>query len=92
MTALITVYRILDHTALTDTPFEGEPMDTPKRTLIKAIIWNVIGLACMALVGFVATGSLAVGGTMALINTAIGLSLYVVYERLWARIGWGRHV
>ena len=67
-------------------------MDTPKRTLIKAVIWNGIGLICMALVGFVATGSVTTGGAMALVNTAIGLSLYVVYERVWARVRWGRHV
>ena len=67
-------------------------MDTPKRTLIKAVIWNGIGLICMALVGFVATGSVTTGGAMALVNTVIGLSLYVVYERVWARVRWGRHV
>jgi len=36
------------------------------------------------------TGSALVGGTMALINTGIGLTTYVIYERVWARITWGR--
>ena len=27
---------------------------------------------------------------MAAINTTIGLSCYVVYERIWSRIDWGR--
>ena len=67
-------------------------MDSNKRTFIKAILWNLLGLSMMFLVGFVATGSLAVGGGMALINTAIGLVSYVVYERCWARISWGRNV
>lgn len=67
-------------------------MDTPKRTLVKAVLWNIIGLAMMALVGFVATGSIMVGGAMALINTAIGLCCYIIYERVWQRVGWGRHV
>lgn len=65
-------------------------MDTQKRTLIKAIVWNIIGLATMLCVGFIATGSLSMGGTMAAINTVIGLSLYVVYERIWSRVTWGR--
>lgn len=45
----------------------------------------------MMLVGFVATGSFAVGGAMAAVNTGIGLSMYMVYERLWSRVHWGRN-
>ncbi len=67
-------------------------METKKRSLLKAVIWNAMGLVMMSLVGLVATGSVAVGGTMALINTAIGLTLYIIYERVWSRIRWGRHV
>lgn len=67
-------------------------METRRRSLVKAVIWNLIGLATMAIVGLVATGSAAVGGTMALVNTALGLVCYVIYERIWAGIRWGRHV
>ncbi|MGC1430021.1 MAG: DUF2061 domain-containing protein [Albidovulum sp.] len=67
-------------------------MDTNKRTLTKAVLWNLLGLAVMALVGFALTGSVATGGAMALINTVIGFVTYVAYERLWSRITWGRHV
>lgn len=65
-------------------------METRARTLVKAVIWNAMGLAVMSLVGLVMTGSAAVGGAMAAINTAIGLSVYVVYERVWSNIRWGR--
>jgi len=65
-------------------------METRVRSLVKALVWNIIGLGSMALVGFLATGSVAVGGVIALINTAIGFTLYLLYERLWARILWGR--
>lgn len=67
-------------------------METRKRSFVKAVIWNLIGLACMAGVGFVVTGSLVAGGGMALVNTAIGFLFYLMYERVWAGIGWGRHV
>ncbi|MFT7595188.1 MAG: putative membrane protein [Paracoccaceae bacterium] len=67
-------------------------METRQRSIVKAVIWNLIGLCVMALVGFVATGSLAVGGTMALINATIGLTTYILYERIWQNIRWGRHV
>ncbi len=65
-------------------------METRTRSLVKALIWNIIGLATMGLVGFLATGSVAVGGAIAMINTAIGFTLYLVYERLWSRVRWGR--
>ncbi|RKF16380.1 DUF2061 domain-containing protein [Roseovarius spongiae] len=64
-------------------------MERPGRTLVKAVVWNIIGLGTMALVGLLMTGSMAVGGAMALINTGIGLAAYVIYERIWARIRWG---
>ena len=65
-------------------------METRARTLVKAVVWNAIGLGVMSLVGLAMTGSAAVGGVMAAINTSIGLSCYVVYERIWSRIDWGR--
>lgn len=67
-------------------------METRRRSVVKAVIWNLIGLTVMALVGFIATGSFVTGGGMAVVNTSIGLVMYVAYERFWAGIGWGRHV
>ncbi|WP_368345909.1 DUF2061 domain-containing protein [Pelagovum sp. HNIBRBA483] len=65
-------------------------METRTRSLVKAVIWSALGFLVMALVGLAFTGSLAVGGVMAVLNTVIGLITYVLYERLWARISWGR--
>ncbi len=66
-------------------------METTRRSWVKAVLWNVLGLLTMSGVGLVMTGSAAVGGAMAAINTAIGFTMYILYERVWARIGWGRH-
>ncbi|MFW8634439.1 DUF2061 domain-containing protein [Cribrihabitans pelagius] len=65
-------------------------METRKRSIVKAVIWNLIGLMSMTLVGLAATGSAKAGGAMALVNTGIGFAAYLLYERLWAQIGWGR--
>ncbi|MEZ5779192.1 MAG: DUF2061 domain-containing protein [Paracoccaceae bacterium] len=65
-------------------------METGKRTVLKAVLWNVLGLMMMAVVGFAMTGSAAVGGAMAAANTAIGTVFYILYERVWSRISWGR--
>jgi uncharacterized membrane protein len=67
-------------------------MDSGKRTLLKAILWQALGLVSMALVGLWVTGSAMAGGVIAVANTVIGFVCYVVYERVWARIRWGRHV
>lgn len=66
-------------------------METRRRTFVKAVIWNLMGLAVMALVGVAFTGSFAVGGMMAVINAAIGFTNYILYERFWSGVKWGRH-
>lgn len=65
-------------------------MESRMRSVVKAVLWNVMGLTVMALVGLATTGSLAVGGLMAVINTSIGFVMYIFYERIWSGIRWGR--
>jgi uncharacterized membrane protein len=65
-------------------------METRTRSLVKALVWNAIGLASMTLVGVVATGSASLGGAMALTNAALGFASYLIYERVWTRISWGQ--
>lgn len=67
-------------------------MESRARSLVKALCWNLLGLAMMSLVGLAMTGSAALGGAMAAINTGIGFVSYLIYERFWARVRWGRHV
>lgn len=67
-------------------------METRARTLVKAVLWTLLGLVVMVAVGFAFTGSLMVGGGMAAINAALGFVTYLLYERIWAGIRWGRHV
>jgi len=65
-------------------------METRTRSIVKALVWQVIGLSVMAIVGLAVTGSLAAGGAMAVINATLGFVTYLIYERVWARIRWGR--
>lgn len=67
-------------------------MESRVRSMVKAVIWTLIGLMMMTLVGFVATGSVALGGTMAAVNAVLGLLFYLLYERIWAHVRWGRDV
>ncbi|WP_323775577.1 DUF2061 domain-containing protein [Leisingera sp.] len=65
-------------------------METRRRSIVKAVIWNILGLAMMTLVGLIATGSAKTGGMMALVNTGIGFTIYLIYERVWSKVQWGR--
>ncbi|MEL6549794.1 MAG: DUF2061 domain-containing protein [Pseudomonadota bacterium] len=65
-------------------------MDSRLRTFVKAALWTLIGFLVMTGVGFTVTGSLTMSGGMAATNSLLGLLIYVAYERIWARIRWGR--
>lgn len=67
-------------------------MESRTRSIVKAALWTAIGFAVMTGVGFAVTGSASTGGAMALLNSGIGLLSYVIYERIWAGIAWGRDV
>ena len=66
-------------------------METRSRSLVKATIWTLLGLLVMSLIGLLFTGSLVTGGIMAVVNSAIGLITYLIYERIWANVSWGRN-
>lgn len=65
-------------------------IDSKRRSLVKALLWQALGLASMILVGLYFTGSIKTGGTMALVNAGLGLVVYLIYERFWQSVGWGR--
>lgn len=65
-------------------------MESTARSIVKAGLWTALGFVVMTGVGFAMTGSLGIGGVMALLNSLIGMVTYVIYERVWARIDWGR--
>jgi len=66
-------------------------MDSTKRTILKAIIWQITGVFTMGIVGYAMTGSAAQGLGLALANTVVGTVTYILYERFWARVSWGQN-
>ncbi len=64
-------------------------MDTPARSIVKCLTWQVSGLIVMTAITFALTGSLATGGAVALLGTLVGSVTYMLHERLWARVTWG---
>lgn len=67
-------------------------METKSRSLLKAVVWQFIGLISMVSVGLIVTGSIKTGGVMALVNSGLGFVVYLLYERAWSRVSWGRQV
>jgi uncharacterized membrane protein len=65
-------------------------METRRRSLVKASVWQGLGLLSMMLIGWLVTGSMAVAGGLAAANTVVGFAAYLLHERLWARIAWGK--
>ena len=45
----------------------------------------------MAILGYVATGSLSLAGGLAVASTLVGTVCYVLHERIWSCIAWGRY-
>lgn len=64
--------------------------DTPVRSIVKALTWQAVGLLVMTLITWGVTGSVATGGTIALLGAAAGTATYVLHERIWAHVRWGR--
>lgn len=64
--------------------------EQPIRSLAKAITWQSTGLVVMTLISWWVTGSASAGGSIALLGAVSGMLAYLVHERLWARISWGR--
>ena len=65
-------------------------LDTRRRTLVKAVVWQLLGFATMALTGWIFTGSATQGGVIAVTGTFCGFVTYFIYERVWSGIRWGR--
>ena len=64
-------------------------MEHSKRTLTKAITWQVIGFVMMAIVNYFYMGNFSQGLGLSALLTLIGLVSYYLHERFWARIRWG---
>lgn len=65
-------------------------MDTKIRTVAKAVTWQILGLISMSALAFWQTGSLRGAVSLAVSASLLSIGVYVLHERLWGRIRWGR--
>ncbi|MBC7135507.1 MAG: DUF2061 domain-containing protein [Oceanibaculum nanhaiense] len=66
-------------------------METRLRTLLKACSWQLLGLLTTGLLAYALTGSFAEAGGFALVTAGTGLLCYILHERLWLAVRWGRN-
>ncbi|NDR56892.1 DUF2061 domain-containing protein [Aliiruegeria sabulilitoris] len=64
--------------------------ETPRRSFVKALTWQAMGLVVMTAITWTVTGSAGTGGAIALLGAASGMVTYMLHERAWARVRWGR--
>lgn len=60
--------------------------DSRKYTLVKTISWYVVHITWMIAIGYVLTGSFAIGITIAVLETIGESVLYYTHERTWLRV------
>lgn len=65
-------------------------MESRSRSLVKAVSWQAVGLVTMSAISFAFTGSLARGGALALASAGVSFFTYLMHERAWAGVTWGR--
>lgn len=65
-------------------------METHKRSIVKALSYRVLGTLITGLLGWGFTGSLRLGLSMGLLDSAIKIGVFYGHERCWHRVKWGR--
>jgi len=65
-------------------------MDTPKRSLVKAVVGELTGALTLFLVGVCLSGRTAEIGLLTGVFYAIRMGMFVVHEQIWTRIKWGK--
>ncbi|SHL49485.1 DUF2061 domain-containing protein [Roseibium suaedae] len=66
-------------------------METTRRTLLKTLTWQTMGVISMTLLSLPHTGSFLGALTLALSASATGFVCFFLHELVWNRVGWGRH-
>jgi len=65
-------------------------LETTARTIVKSVSWQLMGLITMSLIGYAFTRSFSAGGGIALVGAVTGLVTFVIHEKIWNRVCWGR--
>jgi uncharacterized membrane protein len=65
-------------------------METPIRSLAKAITWRVLALVVTVCVALAITSDFQFAAAIGAADTAIKIGVYYAHERSWERVSFGR--
>ena len=65
-------------------------MDSTRRTIVKAITWQALGIITMTALSYPHIGSLITAISLAISASASGFVFFLVHEKLWNAVQWGR--
>lgn len=65
-------------------------MDTIRRTIVKALTWQTLGVLTMIAISYPHTGSLWRSLTLAFSASISGFVFFLIHEKIWNRVHWGR--
>ena len=72
------------------TPRRTVSSEKVSRSLLKSISWRIIGTLDTILISYLITGTWTFALSIGAIELVTKMGLYIVHERLWNRIPWGK--
>lgn len=60
------------------------------RSIAKSVSWRIIGTIDTILISWVVTGTLTMALSIGLVELVTKMTLYVLHERAWNKISWGK--
>ena len=64
--------------------------DTAKRSLVKTLTWRVAGSTSTFTIAYLVTGNVGMSSGIAVIQMLVNTVLYLIHERAWNRVEWGK--
>lgn len=61
------------------------------RSLLKSVSWRIIGTLDTIIISYVITGEISFALSIGGIELVTKMMLYVVHERLWNKVNWGKN-
>jgi uncharacterized membrane protein len=83
---------LFDHWIVYNKPEKRMSTQSEKwsRSVIKSISWRIIGTLDTVVISYLVTGTLTFALSIGAIELVTKMGLYVVHERFWNRIFWGK--
>lgn len=64
--------------------------ETKFRSLLKAVSWRIVGTIDTFLISWIITGRPLIASSIAATEVLTKFFIYMIHERLWNRVKWGK--